>query len=119
VAPLTLAFLEQPAPEEAVPIFKIEAAYMAHKARISSIAFLFDMLEAIKSPKVEELISNGSLLAPVLEELAKVSQNYQRMIQATVDRQFRMRRRYEHFRLLAKEVEQAERVPGKGWASAS
>jgi hypothetical protein len=73
-------------PDEAVSMRRIEIAYLAHQARIRPIEPLPDILEAIRGLKAEDLISNGTALTPILEEVIKVSMQYLRMIQAAASR---------------------------------
>lgn len=61
---------------------RLEAEYLAHKARVSPVETVQSLLDSFRNLKVDTLMSQASHLRPMLEEFKTRSESYLKMLDA-------------------------------------
>ncbi|WP_447740792.1 hypothetical protein [Variovorax boronicumulans] len=74
--------LDVSAPEKAPRIRTIEAQYLAHKERRSAVDTLESLRKALQELKLENLVSQKQHLEPMFDEVAKLVDNFRKMMKA-------------------------------------
>lgn len=72
-------------PDEAPQMDVLEAEYLAHKARLSPVNALADLLDTMRKLEVQNLMYQRNHIQPMIEDIVKLGQGYLAMMDALKD----------------------------------